>query len=200
MDGFPSNNDADRGVSRRTVLVGSALTGLTALAGCLGGEEDAEADAPDPITIKAGTSCDNCTMAIVDYPGPVGESFYDDAEKLLGDDRPAQFCSTRCTYAFTFDHEEDSAPIATYVTDYSSVDYEIDTGGDAPEISSHVDAGSFAPAADLTFVVDSEVEGAMGASMIGFGDPDDAAAFQDEYGGDRYEHEDVTQELLMSLM
>jgi nitrous oxide reductase accessory protein NosL len=198
MDGFPSNNGADRRVSRRTVLVGSALTGLTALAGCLGGDEDA--DAPDPITIEAGTSCDNCTMAIVDYPGPVGESFYEDAEELLGDDRPAQFCSTRCTYAFTFDHEEESDPIATYVTDYSSVDYEIDTGGDAPEISSHVEAEYFAPAADLTYVVDSEVEGAMGASIIGFSDPDDAAAFQDEYGGDRYEHEDVTRELLMSLM
>ncbi|ELY72056.1 nitrous oxide reductase accessory protein NosL [Natrinema pallidum] len=200
MDEFPSNNGADRSVSRRTVLVGSTLTGLTALGGCLGGDENADAEAPDPITIEAGTSCDNCTMAIVDYPGPVGESFYDDAEELLGDDRPAQFCSSRCTYAFTFDHEDDSEPIATYVTDYSSVDYEIDTGDDASEISSHVEAEHFAPAADLTYVVDSEVEGAMGASMIGFSDSDDATAFQDEHGGDRYEHEDVTQELLMSLM
>ncbi|GAB7119554.1 hypothetical protein JCM9743_20180 [Natrinema sp. JCM 9743] len=119
MDEFPSNNGADRSVSRRTVLVGSTLTGLTALGGCLGGDENADAEAPDPITIEAGTSCDNCTMAIVDYPGPVGESFYDDAEELLGDDRPAQFCSSRCTYAFTFDHEDDSEPIATYVTDES---------------------------------------------------------------------------------
>lgn len=138
-------------------------------------------------------------MSVVDYPGPVGESFYEDAEELLGEDRPAQFCSTRCTYAFRFDHD-DRDPTATYATDYSSVDYTIDTDGDNPEISSHVEAEYFAPVSELTFVVDSEVEGAMGASMIGFSDPDDASAFEAEYGGDRYEHGDVTRELLMSLM
>ncbi|OLZ40576.1 nitrous oxide reductase accessory protein NosL [Natrinema saccharevitans] len=190
-------SDSERSVSRRTILAGSALTGLTALAGCLNGNE---ASNPDPVTIEDGTNCDNCTMAIVDYPGPVGESFYDDAEELLDEDRPAQFCSSLCTYAFTFEHEDEQEPSVTYVTDYSSVDYEIDTGGDAPEITSHVEADAFAPITDLTLVVDSEVEGAMGASMIGFSDSDDADAFQADYGGDLYDHGDVSRDLVMSMM
>ncbi|TYL37997.1 nitrous oxide reductase accessory protein NosL [Natronococcus pandeyae] len=193
-----AGGDADRNVTRRTVLVGSALTGITAVAGCLG--DDGDADVPDPTTIESEQVCDNCTMDIVDYPGPVGQSFYEDPEEILDTDRPAQFCSTRCTYAFRFDHEADHEPLVTYVTDYSSVDYTIDTDGDDPEISSHVEAESFAPISELTLVVDSEVEGAMGASMIGFSDADDAADFEAEYGGDRYEHDEVTQELLTSLM
>jgi hypothetical protein len=36
--------------------------------------------------------------------------------------------------------------------------------------------------------------------MIGFSDADDAAAFRDEWGGDRYEHEEVNRELVQSLM
>ncbi|MFA9504318.1 nitrous oxide reductase accessory protein NosL [Natrinema sp. H-ect1] len=190
-------SDGERSVPRRTILAGSALTGLAALAGCLDGDE---ASGPDPVTIEDGTNCDNCTMPIVDYPGPVGEAFYDDAEALLDEDRPAQFCSSLCTYAFTFEHEDDQEPSVTYATDYSSVDYEIDTDGDAPEITSHVEADDFAPITDLTLVVDSEVEGAMGPSMIGFSDTDDADAFQADYGGDLYEHGDVSRDLVMSMM
>ena len=190
---------SDRGLTRRTVLAVSALAGTTAVAGCLTGDDD---DVPEPITIEAGQICDNCTMDIVDYPGPVGQSFYDDPEALLDDaeDRPAQFCSSLCTYAFLFEHEDDQEPEVVYLTDYSTIDYEIDTGGDEPEISSHVDADDFGQADDLTLIVDSEVEGAMGASIIGFSDADEAAAFESDYGGDSYEHEDVSQDLLMSLM
>jgi len=44
------------------------------------------------------------------------------------------------------------------------------------------------------------VNGAMGRSIIGFSDPDDAAAFEDEYGGDLYDHDEIDSELVMSLM
>lgn len=40
----------------------------------------------------------------------------------------------------------------------------------------------------------------MGASMIGFSESDDADAFQEEYGGDHYDHDDVDHDLVMSLM
>ncbi|WP_290813623.1 nitrous oxide reductase accessory protein NosL [Halovivax sp.] len=191
--------ESNRGVTRRTVLAVSALAGTTAVAGCLTGDGD---DVPAPITIEAGRLCDNCTMDIVDYPGPVGQSFYDDPEALLDDaeDRPAQFCSSLCTYAFLFEHEDEQEPDVVYLTDYSTVEYEIDTGGDEPEISSHVDADDFGRADDLTLIADSGVEGAMGASIIGFSDADDAAAFAADYGGDSYEHGEVSQELIMSLM
>ncbi|MEY7851112.1 nitrous oxide reductase accessory protein NosL [Natrarchaeobius sp. A-rgal3] len=198
---------SERGVSgrmggeyhRRAVLASVGVAGLGAFAGCL--EGDSAPEAPDPITIDSSAICDNCTMPIVDHPGPVGQSFYDDPEAVLGggDDRPAQFCSSLCTYAFTFEHD-DHEPTVTYLTDYSTVDYEIDTGGDEPEISSHVEADAFGEVTTLTLIVDSEVQGAMGASMIGFSEADDAEAFEAEHGGGAYEHGDVDRELVMSLM
>jgi nitrous oxide reductase accessory protein NosL len=192
---------AGRSVDRRTVLAGTAAVGLTALAGCLGGEDGSGDSATDPVAVDADRECDNCSMLIGDYPGPTGQSFYEDAGALLdGEDRPAQFCSSRCTYAFTFEHESEQEPTASYLTDYSAVDYEVETAGDAPTIEKFRSAESFAPVEDLTLVVGSEVRGAMGKSMIGFSDDDDAASFQDEWGGDRYEHEEVNRELVQSLM
>ncbi|RKD88976.1 nitrous oxide reductase accessory protein NosL [Halopiger aswanensis] len=198
------------GPTRRAALIGAALTGLGTLAGCLGGGSGGGESMSDPITIESEMQCDNCTMTIGDYPGPAGQSFYEDAAAVLGSgsaggegddqDRPAQFCSSRCTYNFTFENESEQEPEVSYLTDYSAVDYEIDTGGDEPEISRHLDADGFAPATDLTFVVDSEVRGAMGASLIGFSDGDDADSFQEEYGGDRYEHDEINRELIQSLM
>lgn len=187
------------GITRRTVLAGTALASVGALAGCLG-EDDGE-DLPEPITIESGQICDNCTMEIIDYPGPVGEMFYEDPEAVLdGDDRPAQFCSAPCTYTFLFDNEADQEPVAIYLTDYSSVDYTIDEDGADPEISSHPEAEAFALAPELTQVVDSEVYGAMGRSVIGFTDADDAEAFIADYGGDEYAHEDIDQQVIMALM
>ncbi|MFC6719008.1 nitrous oxide reductase accessory protein NosL [Natrialbaceae archaeon GCM10025810] len=204
-------NRSNRGPTRRTVLVGAALTGLGTLAGCLDGGSGAKKSAPDPITIESDRQCDNCTMVIGDYPGPAGQSFYDDPGAVLDSgsegedgesddqDRPAQFCSSRCTYNFTFKNESEQEPEVSYLTDYSTVDYDVDTGGEKPEISRHLDADGFAPATDLTFIVDSEVQGAMGASLIGFSDADDADSFREEYGGDRYEPDEVNRELLQSL-
>ena len=190
--------DRRSGPTRRTVLAGTALVAVGTLAGCLGDEDEA----PDPITIQTGQICDNCTMDIIEYPGPVGQSFYENPEDVLPDegDRPAQFCSSLCTYTFTFEHEDEAEPEVSYLTDYSTVDYEIDETGEDPEISSHVETDAFGRADELTLVADSEVQGAMGTSMIGFSDADEAADFQDEYGGDLYEHDEVDQQLIMSLM
>ena len=198
MDSQYPTSDRRSGPTRRTVLAGTALTAIGALAGCIGDEDEVH----DPITIQTGQICDNCTMDIVEYPGPVGQSFYETPEDVLPDeeDRPAQFCSSLCTYTFTFEHEDEAEPEVTYLTDYSIVDYEIDESGEDPEISSHVEAEAFARADELTLVADSEVQGAMGTSMIGFSDADEAAEFQDEHGGDRYEHDEVDQQLIMSLM
>lgn len=194
----PNSNRRGGGPTRRAVLSGATLVAVGALAGCVGDE----GEVPEPIAIQTGQICDNCTMEIVEYPGPVGQSFYEDPTDVLpGDeDRPAQFCSSLCTYAFTFEHEDDAKPDVVYLTDYSSVDYEIDESGEDPEISSHVEAEAFARADELTLVADSEVMGAMGTSMIGFSDADGADEFQDEHGGDSYEHDEVDQQLIMSLM
>ncbi|OVE83065.1 nitrous oxide reductase accessory protein NosL [Natronolimnobius baerhuensis] len=187
----------DGPIRRRTVLSITAGIGVTALAGCLG-EDD---DAPDPITIDADRACDQCTMQIGQHPGPVGQTHYADSEAVINEDRPAQFCSSVCTYTHTFEQESaDHDPTAMYLTDYSSVDYDVQADGDAEAISSHLEADTFAAADGLTLVVDSDVEGGMGASMIGFRENTEAEEFQEEYGGELYDHGEVTPELVMSLM
>ncbi|SDR15685.1 nitrous oxide reductase accessory protein NosL [Natronobacterium texcoconense] len=185
------------GVTRRTVLAGVGGAGIVALAGC----SSADDDVPDPISIDEEQTCDNCTMGIGQHPGPVGQTHYEDPEAVVDEDRPAQFCSSLCTYSHTFEQEEaDNAPEVVYLTDYSSVEYDIETDDGTEEISSHLEAETFAVAGDLLLVVDSDVHGSMGRSLIGFSDGDEAEAFQDEYGGDLYDHEDVTGDLVMSLM
>lgn len=188
-------------MSRRAVL-GSTAVGLTALAGCLGGE-----DAPDPVDIEDGWACDQCSMIIARHPGPVGQSYYpEDTPPELEDrdDGHARFCSTRCLYNFTFEQDERGfEPAGSYATDYSVVEYELDVDGQRAVIDppQHVnlDTESFSPVGDLQFVVGSDFEGAMGGTLIGFGEESDAESFAEEHGGDRFEHGEITPELIASL-
>ena len=191
-----------RGVTRRALLAGGSTAGLGAIAGCQGTD-----DVPDPVTIAADRACDNCTMTVSRYPGPVGQAQYDAPEEVVGEDRPAQFCSSLCTYDHAFEQERAGRdPLGIHLTDYSSVEPTIEADDGEPEaddgepvISAHLEADAFGPAAELTLVVDSEVRGAMGESMIGFSDADDADAFRTEYGGETLAHDDVTAELVSSL-
>lgn len=195
MDEPTSSLGTDRTIARRSVLGGIGAVGLGAVAGCIGGDE-----VPDPITIDADQDCDQCTMVIENHPGPAGQAHYEDPTAVLDEDRPAQFCSSLCAYAFTFNHEGDAEPDVIYVTDYSSVDYDVEAGDGSDIISRHLDADAFGDIRGLSLVVDSDVNGAMGSSIIGFSDDDEAADFQNEYAGDSYDHDDITNELIMSLM
>ncbi len=196
MDKEAMSHGQNRTATRRRVLGGVGTMSLGAIAGCLGtGEDD---NVPDPITIDDGQGCDQCTMVIENHPGPAGQAHYEEPMDVVGEDRPAQFCSSLCTYAFTF--ETDEEPDVVYLTDYSTVDYEIETSGDEAVISRHLEDAVFGNVSELSLVVDSDVGGAMGASMIPFGETADVDAFHEEYGGDRYQHDDVTRELVMNLM
>lgn len=186
--------------TRRSVLATVAVGGVGVLAGCLGGDEAG----PEPVTLDEGQECDYCGMQIDMHPGPVGEAYYgDDAPEALPDDRPnglAWFCSTKCTYNYRFENEQRGyEPQQSYGTDYSSVDYEIVDEGGATVISAHLEAAAFGDLQALTFVVGSDVEGAMGKSLIGFSDSDDASSFADEHGGELVVHGEVSRELLSGL-
>ncbi|AXR78381.1 nitrous oxide reductase accessory protein NosL [Natrarchaeobaculum sulfurireducens] len=182
--------------TRRVFLGGAVAVSVGALAGCMGDD-----DGPDAISIPSEQACDQCSMEIGRHPGPNGQAHYDDAEALFDEDRPAMFCASTCAYVWTFEREDEGHdPTAFYLTDYSSVDYSVDEDAGIVEISSHLEEETFASATDLALVVDSEVEGAMGPSMIGFSDADDAEEFQAEWGGDVYDHDDVTPDLVMSMM
>jgi copper chaperone NosL len=186
--------------TRRALLTTVAAGGVGAFAGCLGGSREG----PDPVSLDQGQSCDQCNMRIEMHPGPVGEAFYgDDAPPSLPGDREngiAWFCSSYCTYTYILENEERGhEPSISYGTDYSNVDYEIRETNGAAVISAHLEAENFVDLQALSFVVNSDVEGAMGGSLIGFTDGDDAEAFADEYGGDVIAHGDVSREVLSGL-
>lgn len=189
--------------TRRTLLGATAAAGVASVAGCLGffGGEDT----PDPVSIEAGTACDQCNMIIDRHPGPVGQSYYvDDAPSALEDreDGRANFCSTWCMYSYTLDQKQRGfEATGSYSTDYSAVEYSIgeDAGTLVIDPTPHLDADAFAPVSDLTYVVDSDVEGSMGSSLIGFSHREDASAFTEEYGGELVGHGEISFELISAL-
>lgn len=187
--------------SRRHMLRVLTAGGVACLAGCLGGSDEV----PDPISLDGNDQlCDSCNMVVENHPGPVGQAFYlDDAPTALPEDRDdgiAWFCSTLCTYRFVLEEVEyGHEPVVVYSTDYSSVDYRLSDDGGATVISAHVEADAFEDVSALTFVVDSDVQGAMGSSLIGFTDANDAESFVAEHGGDRFTDEDITDELIAAL-
>lgn len=126
--------------------------------------------------------------------------FYREPVEGRGDDEPAWFCSTVCTFDYYFEKEEaDRTPVVRYVTDYSSVDYEIVEEGPSLFVTAHLEAGSFVDADETWLVVDSEVRGAMGVSLVPFSDRGDAEEFQGDHGGDVLPFEDVTRQLVDQL-
>ncbi len=173
----------------------AATVGITAgLAGCLGGDGG---DAPAAVTLPDDATCDVCGMVISQHPGPTSEIFYAD-QRPGGHDNPARFDSTWEAFQFDFEHEDWDRE-AFYVTDYSTVDYEIRTDDDQQVISTHYDAESFADATTVTFVAGSEVVGAMGEDLIGFSDEADAESFQADHGGDVVTFDEVNPELISTL-
>lgn len=179
---------------RRFLLGGAAL--LAALAGC-GSEQSNEL--PDPVTLTTDDQCDVCGMVIPNHPGPSAEIFYAD-ERPSGHDNPARFDSTWEAYEYNFQRLDRGWTVdGFYVTDYSAVDYEVTTDGGDALISTHPDASAFVDAESVTYVVGSEVKGAMGRDLIAFADREDAESFADEYGGSLSTHDDVTREAIDQL-
>lgn len=172
--------------SRRRFLssLGTVTAASVGLAGCLADEADSadSTAAPEPIALTDGQTCDACGMTIADHDGPAGQVFYADAP----DDRdgPARFDSVRELLVFDAEHTRRGWDRrAAFVTDYSSVDYALREREGTTSISSHVAADEFADATGLSYVVDSEIGGSMGADIVPFSDRDDAATFADTHGG-----------------
>ncbi|WP_435347039.1 nitrous oxide reductase accessory protein NosL [Haloarchaeobius sp. HRN-SO-5] len=187
--------ESDRGLSRRAVLGAGAAMTATALAGCLGGEGDGEA--PAAVAIGEQDACDVCGMVISKHPGPNGQVYWRDNEPEEHDP-PFRFDSLKqCLFPHVFEMRDQGwTAEAIYVTDYSSVEYDVSTSDGTPRISSHTEASSFGPARDLYYVVESDVQGAMGPDFVPFSNRDDADSFAAEYGGSVVEFGDVTPALV----
>jgi nitrous oxide reductase accessory protein NosL len=191
---------AETELTRRTLLAAGATGGLAGFAGCVGGTA-----VPDPAAIAEGQTCENCNMVINRHPGPVAQTYYlDDAPPALQDrdDGHGRFCSTWCLYRFTFEMKDrDYQSAGSYATDYSTVDYQIEeyAGTAVIDPDPHLGAESFSRAESLSFVVDSDVEGAMGESLVGFSGEDAATEFVDEHGGERLDEDEISPELISAL-
>jgi copper chaperone NosL len=187
-------------MTRRSVLALAAAGSIGAVAGCLGDDTST----PDPVALDQGQACDNCGMEVDVHPGPVGQAYYTDERPSTlpegREDGRATFCSTWCLYKFVLEAEQRGTDATIrYATDYSTVQYDLYEDQGTTVITAHVAAGDFTPTEDLTYVVDSEVEGAMGASLIGFSEESDAERFADDHGGVLTGHGDITLETITNM-
>ncbi|AUG49028.1 nitrous oxide reductase accessory protein NosL [Haloarcula taiwanensis] len=179
------------GFTRRCFLAGAGTVAVVSLSGCLGTSEEM-----DPVSIESGQNCDQCGMVIDQHPGPAGQTYYQN-NSPEGHDPPARFCSTTCTYRHRFAKEQSGwTPAETFLTDYSTRDYETQTDGGKTIISRHLGREAFASTERLTVVANSEVEGAMGTAIVPFSDSGDAESFAEEHGGQTLPAEEISRELV----
>lgn len=195
---MPQEHSNGRGptprLGRRAVLVGGAALGSVALAGCLGGPNTAT---PEPVTLSSDAACDNCGMIIAKHPGPNGQLFYEDNEPD-GHPAPYQYDSLKkCFFPDLLEAQQLGwSATAKFVTDYSNVDYTLQQEGDTTYISSHLEPESYGNAEAMTYVVGSDLEGAMGPDFYPFSNQDDAQAIADEYGGQLVAFDDIDAGLI----
>ncbi|WP_132059154.1 nitrous oxide reductase accessory protein NosL [Halorussus amylolyticus] len=183
--------------SRRTVLGAVGLATTASLAGCIGDLTGGSEETPEAVSLADGLDCDNCGMVIEQHPGPNGQLFFEDRSPE-GHDNPARFDALKqCFFPYKLEREQEGwNAVVGYVTDYSSVEYDVSTQGGTTTISSHTDPASFAEAETLQYVVESEVEGAMGPDFVPFSESEDAESFAEEHGGEVVAYDDIGEGLL----
>lgn len=184
----------DSRIGRRAVLAGTASISGMALAGCLGGSGG---DTPDPVALPDDAACDNCGMIISKHPGPNGQLFYASNDP---ETHPAPYrydALKKCFFPDLLEAQQLGwTATAKYVTDYSSVDYTLQQEGETTYISSHLAPESYGHAEDMTYVVGSDLEGAMGPDFYPFSNQEDARTIADEYGGQLVPFDDIDAGLI----
>ncbi|POG56091.1 nitrous oxide reductase accessory protein NosL [Haloferax marisrubri] len=199
-DDSPPHDSSMGSLTRRAATKAVSLGALAALAGCLGGGSNAE-PTPEPVDLSGGKEDDQGGMVIGLHAGPNGQIFYRD-NAPEGHDNPAWFHTLSMgLFPYYFEHREQGwEATAVYVTDYSTVDYELSTEGGDTFISTHTGADTFGDATEMTYVVESEVLGGMGTDLIPFSSDADADEFVAEHGGETVVFDDVTPEWLRGYM
>jgi copper chaperone NosL len=193
-----ASEDEDRHgpIPRRGFLFAGSVVGAGLLAGC-SSQRKSDGGPPDPVSLAANVECDVCGMVISEHPGPNGQIFYRDNSPETHDN-PARFDSLKaCLFPYYFEHEQlDWTAEVVYVTNYSQVDYGISTVEGQKYIRTATGSDTFVNASEVVFVVESEVQGAMGPDFIPFSEESDGASFADEFGGQTVTMDDITPEML----
>lgn len=184
---------------RRAFLGGVGTAAVATLAGCstTAAENDPE-PVSTPVALDGGKQDDFGGMIIGAHAGPNGQIFYRE-HAPHGPGTPAWFHTlAQGLFPYHFEHERLGwEAIAVYVTDYSTVDYELHETGDRTFISTHTAPSTFGDAHGMRYVAGSDVHGGMGPELIPFGESADAEAFRDEHSGSVVDFDGITEEKLV---
>ena len=196
----------DRQFVTRRRAVQAAGVGTVLLSGCLG-VLGSDSDAPDPVDLSGGKSDYNGGMEIGRHGGPNGQIFYADNQPEsphASDDSPeardnlAWFHTlVHGLFPYHFERTDrgwDAEGI--YVTDYSSVDWELQDGDQMPAPTA---PETFADATDLTYVAESDARGGMGPALIPFSDTGEAETFVEDHGGQTLNFGDIDSATVRDL-
>jgi nitrous oxide reductase accessory protein NosL len=195
----------ERRLSRRGVLGALGAGATVALAGCSGSANENDGPVPDPVDLSDGKFDYQGGMEIGRHGGPNGQVFYaDNSPEPQSASGNASDARENLAWFHTLAHglfpyhldrrDQGWSAEVVYVTDYSLVDWQAEIEGMVMPAPTSSD--TFAEAATLTFVAESNARGGMGPDLFPFSDADEATSFTDEYGGRTVGFDDIDRQLV----
>lgn len=151
------------------VLLAALL--VLGLAGC--GETEQALPVHEPVAFHADDECHVCGMAILDFPGPKGQTLEKSGVK--------KFCSTAEMIGWWQQPENRVLDIKLYVHDMAYGSWE------QPDDAHLIDAKS------AWYVAGTQLKGAMGAVLASFADEAAARKLASEQGGRVLRFEEIEQ-------
>ena len=155
--------------------VGIALSSLF-LFGC--SDAPQEQMLKQAVAIESADECHLCGMIVANFPGPKGEAYHKGNEEIM------KFCSTRDLFSYVLQPENERQIQQVFVHDMSKTPWQ------KPEDEYFIDAKS------AWFVIGSSQTGAMGSTLASFSQQGDANAFSEKFGGQVYQFDEITIDLL----
>lgn len=186
-------------MDRRRFLTGTVGASITGIAGCLDGIGSENAP-PDPVELSGGKFDTDHGMEIGPHGGANGQIFYKNNAPRDGEN-PAWFHTlAHSLFPYHFDHlDRGWEPEVVYVTDFSRVEYTVRERDGMPRMPSPTAPETFADAAELTYVVESDVMGGMGPALHPFSDESEAETFVSTHGGMSVAFEDIDRGLIEGI-
>jgi nitrous oxide reductase accessory protein NosL len=181
-------------MKRRRLIQHAATAGTVGLAGCLSVFGSDESQAPEPVDLSGGKFDDQGGMEIGPHGGANGQLFYEHQTPPERESGPFWFHTlVYGFFPFYFDRQNRGwETTATYVTDFSAVDYEVQSRDGTPTMPSLTAPDTFGEARELTYVMGSSVHGGMGPDLHPFSDEQEAEAFVSDHGGETITFDDIT--------
>ena len=188
--------------NRRQFITAATTVSLLSIAGC------AQNEGADPIDLSGQKTDFQGGMVIGDHGGPNGQIFYEETEpkprqgagvERDSSDNLAWFHTlVYGLFPYHFEMRNSGAEAAAiYVTDYSTVDWELSS--DTMTMPAPTSPETFANATELTYIVGSDARGGMGSTLLPFSNSDDAAQFISEYDGRTISYGEIDRTLISGI-